>query len=1135
MVKATIGFMFALALVAMFGLGTVMAQQNVNVVGLTALYGAGCTGCGVEAAAVPLVTTNFDSHLSATDKTAQSAFETLNGLDIPADRYKGAWVASTSYVAGDIVSHSSAIYITKTANSDSVFTASNWYDLSSDTTIYKGAWTASTSYVVGDVVVHSSNIYIVKTANSDATFTASNWYLLSATGGGGVALSDSLPLATGVASAGTATEASRDDHVHQSSGSGGLTSVSTDSTLSGDGTNSDVLGVANPFTSADETKLDGVETGAQKNPKHIIRFRTLDNNGAIDGTIFFIKADNTEWQSGGASGIAAIEIDSTQFSLAQNPQLPGSTPVNTAWHSLPQDMVDNLGSTLWSFYNMGSGTNVPSTPTFTLMSDQIAKNNNGNYVLQELSVVKNWTHTGSDGVNWQVVGTFAPPIGTKALFGVVNKNNLPDDIVYDEELEGRESDRYASYNNAFVGNSYRSGDWVLSSDTSGPPTTPNLIGQPNIGTGSGVIAFGRLRTDKDPNNLQWAPVLSGSEYASGDVLHITIWDDPAHGHLRATLTSGLTLVGTGDAAYVWATASWVEIGNVADVQDVGDYFKFAEYVPTDLDLRIPSGDVIDPPWLLADGTNATNATRDAIQGDNESVDLDNTFRVDATNVDRYVTLSESGVLNIAVVRMPASAAGSQDDLDMTRLIKDRNWVDIGGYILDVTTNATRSIVGTSLTFTFNYVVVGGTKPTGSTPIEISVYGEDVHRGELARQSLGLETPSIAGMGGAYGQIWTRGASNTDATWINPDPPRTGSVVSISLTTGTGSSLEAGKLKISGQDWLIGSTTEDIHPGDSLMALYSIGNYQTASVLRSYSTSSGWHVHTDAISLTGSVPASGSVVSLMVQPLHPSQVSNASSINIAGKGGTQGQVWTRGSGDENATWSTVVSTDEYVFFADDAAVGGTGNVITVTSSPTADAYRDGMNVVFEPTANNSGTATINVDGLGAKTIVREDGTTLQAGDILNDRFAHIVYDGVFFVLLNRHIPLALSDTTPIADTHGGAAGTSTSASRGDHSHPISYAEFTSLSGEGGSWTVVLTGVGNDDIVEFSGHAQDSTNAKRSLNGWRGKFSSLPTDNVWLYDAPPSGKRIQIKRVNQTVEASTAGGPNNYLLTVTRWED
>ena len=45
-------------------------------------------------------------------------------------------------------------------------------------------------------------------------------------------------------------------------GGSGLTSVLSDATLTGSGTSSSLLSVANPFTAADESKLDGIETGA---------------------------------------------------------------------------------------------------------------------------------------------------------------------------------------------------------------------------------------------------------------------------------------------------------------------------------------------------------------------------------------------------------------------------------------------------------------------------------------------------------------------------------------------------------------------------------------------------------------------------------------------------------------------------------------------------------------------------------------------------------------------------------------------------------------------------------------------------------------------------------------------------------
>ena len=741
---------------------------------------------------------------------------------------------------------------------------------------------------------------------------------------------------------------------------GGSGTVHTDTTLTGDGASATPLKVANPFTPAEKTKLTGVQDGAQKNPAHVVTFRTLDNDGAIDGTTYFIKADNTEWNSGSTSDIAAIEIDRLQFSLAQNPQT--GTPVDTSWHSLPQDVVDNRGTTLWSFYNMGAGTNVPAEPTFTLYSHNIVKNSDGNYVLGNLVVEKGWTWSGSNGVNWQVVGQFAPPAGAKGIFGVIPKPNLPDDVVYKGELAGSETDRYASYNNAFIGSGYRSGDWVLSSDTNGPPTTPNLIGQPDIATGSGVVSLGRLRTDADPNHLVWAPVPAASDYSSGDVLYASL-DRDKGSYLTITLTSATTLVGTGDAAYLWATASWIETGNIANVATAGDYFKLAREVPSDLQIEIPYTDVLGPPWLLVDGSNVTAETKAAIQGDNEEVTLTPDFRVDVTNVDYYVQVTVAS--KQISIRAPISQANTRYDVDLQRLLQPAAWVKIGDWEVDITTNATRSAIGTSLTFAFNYGnTLSGTQPTGTGTVKVTVIGEDVHRGELARASFEDETPSIAGKGGTAGQVWTRGNSNT-----------------------------------------------------------------------------------------------------------------------------------------NATWSTLDQADDYVFFADDAAVGGTANVITITASPSADAYREGMHVVFEPTANVSGSATINVDSLGAKTIVREDGTTLQSGDILNDRFAHVVYDGFFFVLLNRHVP---AYTGPAV-----YSGNQTST----------------------TWTTVVA-VTDSQVLDISAVVRRTPTSDWYTGAFSIVASNLGTTSVWTHRITDQGARLEWRKSSGNLQVRTQGLVDSgfYVVTV-----
>lgn len=61
-------------------------------------------------------------------------------------------------------------------------------------------------------------------------------------------------------------------------------------------------------------------------------------------------------------------------------------------------------------------------------------------------------------------------------------------------------------------------------------------------------------------------------------------------------------------------------------------------------------------------------------------------------------------------------------------------------------------------------------------------------------------------------------------------------------------------------------------------------------------------------------------------------------------------------------------------------GGTVDVITVTPSPAWTAYATGQMIVFLATGANTGAVTVNVSGLGARSLVKNGTTALAAGDI-----------------------------------------------------------------------------------------------------------------------------------------------------------
>lgn len=65
---------------------------------------------------------------------------------------------------------------------------------------------------------------------------------------------------------------------------------------------------------------------------------------------------------------------------------------------------------------------------------------------------------------------------------------------------------------------------------------------------------------------------------------------------------------------------------------------------------------------------------------------------------------------------------------------------------------------------------------------------------------------------------------------------------------------------------------------------------------------------------------------------------------------------------------------------------------ITCSPAPTAYSTGMRFTFKAGTANTGAASLNVNGLGAKTIKKNYNSDLETGDILADQIIEVVYDG-----------------------------------------------------------------------------------------------------------------------------------------------
>ena len=84
----------------------------------------------------------------------------------------------------------------------------------------------------------------------------------------------------------------------------------------------------------------------------------------------------------------------------------------------------------------------------------------------------------------------------------------------------------------------------------------------------------------------------------------------------------------------------------------------------------------------------------------------------------------------------------------------------------------------------------------------------------------------------------------------------------------------------------------------------------------------------------------------------------------------------------------------------------GNEYRLDLDPPLIAYKDGVTVVFKPTRDSQGPASLNVNGLGTVPIRKIIGATLvntEAGDLQADQVFQATYVNGFFQLLNREAP------------------------------------------------------------------------------------------------------------------------------------
>lgn len=102
----------------------------------------------------------------------------------------------------------------------------------------------------------------------------------------------------------------------------------------------------------------------------------------------------------------------------------------------------------------------------------------------------------------------------------------------------------------------------------------------------------------------------------------------------------------------------------------------------------------------------------------------------------------------------------------------------------------------------------------------------------------------------------------------------------------------------------------------------------------------------------------------------------------------------GTGNKFVTQTGLQKSSEV--FASDTA---TADAYVITLSPAPSSYATGMVIRFKASTINTATASINVNGLGAKTLVKKYNVDLANGDIKANQIVEAIYDGTNFQLLS----------------------------------------------------------------------------------------------------------------------------------------
>lgn len=217
-----------------------------------------------------------------------------------------------------------------------------------------------------------------------------------------------------------------------------------------------------------------------------------------------------------------------------------------------------------------------------------------------------------------------------------------------------------------------------------------------------------------------------------------------------------------------------------------------------------------------------------------------------------------------------------------------------------------------------------------------------------------------------------------------------------------------------------------------------------------------------------------------------------------------------------------------------AASTTGNdTYVVTLSPVPTSLVNGMTIRFKPDTANTGAATLNVNSLGALSIVTGLSTALTTGDILANQVCEVIYNstGTVWQLVNPASTVLVTTSYSNGVFQQNANSTTTTTIAHGLGRPPKIFRITGLGGQG-----------VESYGSYNGTNNRSTYRWYDTNGGTSGSGTDTTSAIWISYASSSGagQTLYIKGV-VTLDATNAtitwtnGGAGNSSLTISyEWE-